>query len=983
MRGRRRQPASVLRGGVLVIFALTLHGKTAPEWLDAVRAAKGAEKTRLLLGYRELKLSPDRDGPLFVSALADPDVGVRSAAAIALGDLGWTPAGAVRGLIHLLEDPGCRFYAAAALMKLHDEDIVPPLLELLRDPDRVFGLNEWHFQSAASQGTKNFRCSLLAAAYILSGRPVSTPALMELAGRQEGSLDWGGRAANRYAFRQVGNVVYDRMALGRMDQSAMEDELVHALEHDRPSHETLLQLMSEGRFSNLRVITRLLNSADPELAVSAAYVLSLNGEEGQRLLKAAADAGNQAAKRPLDNRATQLRITPDVNETVFLSLVSALNSGEFVARSSAIARFADEWAQPIISPSNLPFVLRNLRSALQSHRDTVETVFNVMTKLGKQALPLAGEVQTWLRQHATDEPLSSADIDCAKHARNGHLCSAVEALQSIGPASSQVLENGSLQTNDEHTVLICTRVLERWTGPSPRVLGTLAAVAETGGSEATRSAALHFLADAGPPGLTHIRRLAAGGPELARSSALMVLGSVGEPGDLRQIVRALSSTSGLIHRAALISMKNALSRTLLPEDESKLLRDAEIDAVQLAERLVQVVKEHESKGDLSQEFGEAILAILNRLAFAVEFNSDATHYTIGAIIADARRSGRACSDEVNRILSAVQSQTLVKTYLDECTLQDRDQLEAISTDLKMFRSGKSDSRSRLYELALRRLQANNSTGPLDCDSYNGKECDSISTSFRIIDEIGLPFNSVDPLVETKAIERYVGRLLIEVAFDEAFLGESRSEGGPNMRQDAWAPEFAWPPPVYSERDRITDLFGPRERMTLGEIDDRLTAALIATGYGTGGLYRIQGGFLRVSKLEQLNSDRTQAPQRFRFEKSHIPPQGLMDYLAQLFLARPGIFRSILFAVTSAPVTPDPESPRLTEESASGLYLGGTVGRLPDNLRDKPLEGRECYVLIYEFEKKAGVSSLTSPSPLSARDHLSRAGILGRLAIRRQ
>ena len=190
------------------------------------------------------------------------------------------------------------------------------------------------------------------------------------------------------------------------------------------------------------------------------------------------------------------------------------------------------------------------------------------------------------------------------------------------------------------------------------------------------------------------------------------------------------------------------------------------------------------------------------------------------------------------------------------------------------------------------------------------------------------------------------------------------------------PDLPWPPPRFSAHDVLPRQLLGSDRTSLGAVYDRLAAALVAAGFEDSGLFHVPGGFAVVTRVERILQDGTSSPAD-RWIGGKGKPLNLLDYLGRLFLERPGQFRLIAFLITDQEGF---ESGRmeLSEQASRQLSLSG--GRvLPESLRGLPWKGRSCHVLVYHFEKKGGSALVFHPSALSTREHLSKAGLWGRLA----
>jgi HEAT repeat protein len=194
------------------------------------------------------------------------------------------------------------------------------------------------------------------------------------------------------------------------------------------------------------------------------------------------------------------------------------------------------------------------------------------------------------------------------------------------------------------------------------------------------------------------------------------------------------------------------------------------------------------------------------------------------------------------------------------------------------------------------------------------------------------------------------------------------------------PPFPWPPPRYSSigtfgRDFDRKLIGDDDT-TLGTVYQRLYDALtLCDSNFESGLFRTPGGFALLSKMERIAQDGTPFAGKQRWVLGKIPPQSLSDLLTQLFLEKPGFFRVIAFVVT------DQINFEQGNEELPDFHRGGTV--LPPGIASLTMKGRQCYALVYSFEKRAGSSATNlSHESLNAKLHLAKAGLLDALSARR-
>ena len=197
------------------------------------------------------------------------------------------------------------------------------------------------------------------------------------------------------------------------------------------------------------------------------------------------------------------------------------------------------------------------------------------------------------------------------------------------------------------------------------------------------------------------------------------------------------------------------------------------------------------------------------------------------------------------------------------------------------------------------------------------------------------------------------------------------------------PQFPWPPPKASARITIPSerLRGQDQPISLLAVARRLESAFNEAGYGELRYYSVPKGFAIVSRLEQIKIDGTPLEEANRWSTDVAPPRvySLASYLQALFSANSGHFRVIAFAVTSEPVTENPNA-QVTREEALGWLTKGS-NKLPREYGKVVFdEDYDCTVLIYEFEKPAvdDPPFLNDPSRLTAKTHLEKAKLWNEL-----
>lgn len=199
------------------------------------------------------------------------------------------------------------------------------------------------------------------------------------------------------------------------------------------------------------------------------------------------------------------------------------------------------------------------------------------------------------------------------------------------------------------------------------------------------------------------------------------------------------------------------------------------------------------------------------------------------------------------------------------------------------------------------------------------------------------------------------------------------------------PAFPWPPPRASARTTIpSSLLNSQGSQTqLYDVAARLQKAFNEAGYGELSWYSVEGGFAMVSRMEQFSTDGTPLPEPDRFSSEIAEPRTLGERLREVFSARQGRFRVVVFIVTSQPVRQDIRR-RLSREEAIELLAEG-ADRVPEEIgREVFSSAHQCTALIYEFEQRTPDhnAEFVHSSRLDANVHLRRGGILPALERRR-
>ena len=162
---------------------------------------------------------------------------------------------------------------------------------------------------------------------------------------------------------------------------------------------------------------------------------------------------------------------------------------------------------------------------------------------------------------------------------------------------------------------------------------------------------------------------------------------------------------------------------------------------------------------------------------------------------------------------------------------------------------------------------------------------------------------------------------------------------------------------------------------LKDLELKLARGLTETGFSEPGLFSFRSGFGLVAQVERIHQDGTPYAPPDRWSTGKLPLRSfhLGDYLSSLFFDTPGEFRLFVFLVTaeSNPIT---SKENLSEDAAHQLAVTG--GRLlPDSIGNLTLKGRNCFVLVYQFERDQGQFATLAQSAISAREHLQKVGLV--------
>lgn len=204
--------------------------------------------------------------------------------------------------------------------------------------------------------------------------------------------------------------------------------------------------------------------------------------------------------------------------------------------------------------------------------------------------------------------------------------------------------------------------------------------------------------------------------------------------------------------------------------------------------------------------------------------------------------------------------------------------------------------------------------------------------------------------------------------------------------------FQWPPPKPSSFSVVLRdyLSLPNSSPSLGQIENLLRKSLDSAGYYDVSYYGIEAqsdGFVVATRLEQINDNATSVDgeERWVNQLGKAKSFSLSDYLNELFYAKPGKYRIILFTVSAEPI--DFGKQRVSVATAKAWVSDGSAS-LTNSIKEQEFtEQHQVTALIYEFERfeddnnneidsgsKNYNTILNLPGKHQTRTHLENAGI---------
>jgi Caspase domain len=219
---------------------------------------------------------------------------------------------------------------------------------------------------------------------------------------------------------------------------------------------------------------------------------------------------------------------------------------------------------------------------------------------------------------------------------------------------------------------------------------------------------------------------------------------------------------------------------------------------------------------------------------------------------------------------------------------------------------------------------------------------------------------------------------------EPVLAAPPAEPAPSPAAEAETPQpqFPWPPPQASASYVIPRavIFDGGD-LTWGDLEQKLVAALDAAGYSERSVYFVPAGFAIATRLERIDEEGNPMPGDDRWPVAIGAATGgfsLADYISQLFFARAGYYRVIVFVSTPNAFAEAAEPPSAGD---AARWVRSGLNTLPGDARALPYTPDfTLTALIYEFQHSSEGHSAEQlvPSRLPGRTHLERGQLVSLL-----
>ena len=244
-------------------------------------------------------------------------------------------------------------------------------------------------------------------------------------------------------------------------------------------------------------------------------------------------------------------------------------------------------------------------------------------------------------------------------------------------------------------------------------------------------------------------------------------------------------------------------------------------------------------------------------------------------------------------------------------------------------------------------------------------------------------NAVNLQIMDSYITNHVQEMVADIENDAGPMVEKhRKKKGPAVASDASGPAenveklpaLPWPMPQPSAWAALDKTLLGRDATALKDVEAKLAKALVATGFSEPGIFSAPSGFALLAQVERIHEDGTpySPPDRWSSGKLALRSFSLKDYLSSLFFDTPGEFRLFVFIITTG-LNPVKSDATLPQEAARNLAAkGGRI--LPDAIGNLTLKDRNCFVLVYQFQREQGQFTTLSQNGISALEHMQKAGI---------
>jgi hypothetical protein len=239
------------------------------------------------------------------------------------------------------------------------------------------------------------------------------------------------------------------------------------------------------------------------------------------------------------------------------------------------------------------------------------------------------------------------------------------------------------------------------------------------------------------------------------------------------------------------------------------------------------------------------------------------------------------------------------------------------------------------------------------------------------DPATLPAKALAALLDSDLVPHYRRELNRVIESIRPYFGPTFASGPQVILAD-----FPWPPPAWSSKVVVPNEYLGGDAARLGDVKSRLVNALAAANsdFEFGLFGNVPGGFALVARLEHIYPDGRPYVGLQRWSERDEPIAGLRDYIAHLFLAVPGYYRTIAFLVTNQ------EGQAPGSGKLPNLRIGAQS--LPEEIAALTMDGRECLALIYTYRRfRGGLIAFGYDGSPSGQTHLALAGIWPALANR--